>query len=452
MNAAIRLALLGTLILASHRSALAGTVITANLPDKTAIVNIDARADGTASYNGDQSLWYHPFGGAQLLKYPVAAGTYSFRAVNPADAVQLFPTLTAGQTNQIFTAWTYNSPWILDYLVFDSSAETNYSVPQLFDGSPEWPPYSDANAAYSASLTNGYNNLIRTGPQGRNSTNFATTYTFTNAETLIFVIPDYALSDNSGGVSVLISPAVFTTTNLLLNPGAEAGSLTNWTAGGNSNPKVDNGTFDSGIIPHTGTNDFLAGTGSVGSLDQVVALVGNQGITAAAIDGGKMLAKVSFWEQGLNQALTSDDAYISLAFWNRASNVISTVITPEIDSHNLTWSNYSALYKIPAGTRYLQYTMNFVRHVGSDLDAFVDDNSLIVLDSGALPRLNIVLVGTYANVFWPTNFADGFTLQQNPNLATTNWVTSSYAISTVGGTNSITITPPTGNLFFRLKQ
>jgi hypothetical protein len=44
-------------------------------------------------------------------------------------------------------------------------------------------------------------------------------------------------------------------------------------------------------------------------------------------------------------------------------------------------------------------------------------------------------------------------LQQNSNLANTGgWMTSGYTITTANGTNSITITPPTGNLFFRLKQ
>jgi hypothetical protein len=49
--------------------------------------------------------------------------------------------------------------------------------------------------------------LIRTGPAGRDGTNYSTVYTVSTNETLIFAVPDYALSDNSGGVSVLISPA-----------------------------------------------------------------------------------------------------------------------------------------------------------------------------------------------------------------------------------------------------
>jgi uncharacterized repeat protein (TIGR03803 family) len=54
-------------------------------------------------------------------------------------------------------------------------------------------------------------------------------------------------------------------------------------------------------------------------------------------------------------------------------------------------------------------------------------------------------------VLWPDT--SSFTLQQNTDLANTNgWATSGDSITTANGTNSITITPVTGNLFFRLKQ
>ena len=61
--------------------------------------------------------------------------------------------------------------------------------------------------AYHAVISEGLYDLIRTGLAGRNGTNYTTGYTFPTNETLIFAVPDYALSDNSGGVSVLVSPA-----------------------------------------------------------------------------------------------------------------------------------------------------------------------------------------------------------------------------------------------------
>jgi hypothetical protein len=54
------------------------------------------------------------------------------------------------------------------------------------------------------------------------------------------------------------------------------------------------------------------------------------------------------------------------------------------------------------------------------------------------------------NVSWPSP-STGWTLQQNSDLTTTSWSTSG-GISDNGTNKSITITSPTGNLFFRLKQ
>ena len=60
------------------------------------------------------------------------------------------------------------------------------------------------------------------------------------------------------------------------------------------------------------------------------------------------------------------------------------------------------------------------------------------------PQLSTVTVS------WPSP-STGWTLQQNSDLTTTSWSTSG-GISDNGTNKSITITPPTGNLFFRLKQ
>ena len=202
----------------------AGTVITDNLPPNTAIVNINGQADGAAAYNGDQSLWYQPFSIGTLPELTVPPGTYSFRIVDPADAARLYPGLSTAQTNQIYTAWTYNSPWVEDYLVYDSSALGNNSIPQIFDGAPDPVSSGSAQAAYDHAVATGYYNKIRTGPSGRDGTVFTNNYTFTNATTLVFVIPDYDVYDNGGGVSVLVSPMAV----LNIVPGAGIVSL-QWT-------------------------------------------------------------------------------------------------------------------------------------------------------------------------------------------------------------------------------
>jgi hypothetical protein len=53
-------------------------------------------------------------------------------------------------------------------------------------------------------------------------------------------------------------------------------------------------------------------------------------------------------------------------------------------------------------------------------------------------------------VSWPAT--GSYTLQQNSNLAGGSWTTSGYSVSNSNGTNSVIITPPNGNLFFRLSN
>ncbi|HEV2434998.1 MAG TPA: hypothetical protein VG077_03295 [Verrucomicrobiae bacterium] len=74
-----------------------------------------------------------------------------------------------------------------------------------------------------------------------------------------------------------------------------------------------------------------------------------------------------------------------------------------------------------------------------------------VVQTPGLPNLIITHSGNSVIVSWPNT--GSYTLQQNSNLATpAGWTTSGYSINTANGTNSVTIAPPTGNLFFRLKQ
>jgi predicted Zn-dependent protease len=74
-----------------------------------------------------------------------------------------------------------------------------------------------------------------------------------------------------------------------------------------------------------------------------------------------------------------------------------------------------------------------------------------VVQTAGLPNLVITQNGNTVSVSWPNT--GSYTLQQNANLAATSgWAPTGYQINTGNGTNSITITSPTGNLFFRLNQ
>jgi hypothetical protein len=71
-----------------------------------------------------------------------------------------------------------------------------------------------------------------------------------------------------------------------------------------------------------------------------------------------------------------------------------------------------------------------------------------VVQTAGAPALTITHSGNTVKVLWPYP-STGWTLQQNSDLTTANW-TASGGISNDGTNNFITITSPTGNLFFRL--
>jgi hypothetical protein len=73
-----------------------------------------------------------------------------------------------------------------------------------------------------------------------------------------------------------------------------------------------------------------------------------------------------------------------------------------------------------------------------------------VVQTPGLPYLTVSYTGSSLTISWPATGT--FTLQQNGSLSPGSWITSGYPITTATGTNSITITSPTGTLFFRLKQ
>jgi hypothetical protein len=72
-----------------------------------------------------------------------------------------------------------------------------------------------------------------------------------------------------------------------------------------------------------------------------------------------------------------------------------------------------------------------------------------VVQTPGLPNLTIRVVGPNSVVVSRPD-TGSYTLQQNSSVGGGGWMTSGYAITTANGTNSITITPPTANLFFRL--
>jgi hypothetical protein len=74
-----------------------------------------------------------------------------------------------------------------------------------------------------------------------------------------------------------------------------------------------------------------------------------------------------------------------------------------------------------------------------------------VVQTPGVPNLMVTFVSPNSvKVSWPNT--GSYTLLQNTSVGGGGWAPSGYSITTANGTNSITITPPTGNLFFRLSK
>jgi uncharacterized repeat protein (TIGR03803 family) len=69
----------------------------------------------------------------------------------------------------------------------------------------------------------------------------------------------------------------------------------------------------------------------------------------------------------------------------------------------------------------------------------------------APPALNVQCSGNAVVISWPSA-ATQFVLQQNSDLGTADWATTGFSLSDDGTTRSVTLTPPSGHLFFRLAK
>ena len=78
--------------------------------------------------------------------------------------------------------------------------------------------------------------------------------------------------------------------------------------------------------------------------------------------------------------------------------------------------------------------------------------ALFALQTPGAPLLKIFLTSTNtAVVSWPAP-STGFSLQQNTDLSTTNWVAPAETVNNNGTVNFIIVSPPTGKRFYRLKS
>lgn len=75
---------------------------------------------------------------------------------------------------------------------------------------------------------------------------------------------------------------------------------------------------------------------------------------------------------------------------------------------------------------------------------------IAAVQSTGMPLLTITQSGANVTVSWANTGT--FTLQSSGSLASGAWTNSNLTISTANGTNSVTVSPLRGSLFFRLMQ
>jgi hypothetical protein len=77
---------------------------------------------------------------------------------------------------------------------------------------------------------------------------------------------------------------------------------------------------------------------------------------------------------------------------------------------------------------------------------------IAVVQSAGAPTLTITHAGNSVTVSWPLG-SGGFALQQNNSVANpAGWSAYGGTVNTNNSVNSVTISPPTGTLFFRLSH
>lgn len=81
-----------------------------------------------------------------------------------------------------------------------------------------------------------------------------------------------------------------------------------------------------------------------------------------------------------------------------------------------------------------------------------DTLSILMQVPPPAPTLAISAISNNVVLSWSLALADGFVLQTNLDLLTTNWNTFNTAVTTNGGTGSVSVPPSETQLFFRLKK
>ena len=223
-------------------------------------------------------------------------------------------------------------------------------------------------------------------------------------------------------------PPVLLGTNLLANPGAEAGPgsvdgtavepVPGWTTTGNFT--VDQygaagGVLTNAVGANCGSNYFAGGSGATAATATQELDVSTRW---ADIDSGSLACTISGWLGGwLDQNDNARFTAYSLSAGGQTNG--SVVIGPVLAADRTNQTAFlfrQAVTNIPPGTRIIRSVLSMTWAYGSFNDGYADNLSLALSYSSAAPHLTIAISGNSALVSWPLSAVD-WTLQSTPNLA-----------------------------------
>ncbi len=156
--------------------------------------------------------------------------------------------------------------------------------------------------------------------------------------------------------------------------------------------------------------------------------------------------------------LTNNGAGATLAITGGTLTLTNNAVTVDVTGSELTSNTYTLISAGVGGAVAGSAVASPVTVGGSGLAAGTQASlqisvggTLQLVVSPGTPNPAISFVGPDSVVVsWPDT--GSYSLQTNGNLITSGWMDYGGMINTANGTNTVTITPPTGNLFFRLQQ
>jgi hypothetical protein len=235
---------------------------------------------------------------------------------------------------------------------------------------------------------------------------------------------------------------VFAQTNLIVNGSFETGSFSGWGSIGPADNNSDFGVAQSSVPPDVAedgsyyayfhghptdsSQDCLGQTVNltVGAQYTITYYLGTDGTTLGSHAALWVVIGSSF---GIDY---SQDTQLT-AYYPNSANA-------------LPYQKFTTVFTATNSNPILSF------HGVDATSSILLDNVSMTLAPPPAPQLNVSVLPTSQLAFTWSSSTNGFLLQTNASLASSNWVTLTNQPVTVGSSNQIVLSAPVSNLFYRL--